>query len=529
MSTGPAPEQISFPKMEEEILKRWNALKIFQKSVDPKKPHFNFFDGPPFATGLPHYGHFLASTLKDIVPRYWTMRGYQVERRWGWDCHGVPIEQEIDKKFQFKSGDEIEKFGIAKYNHECREIVLRFVNEWQKSINRLGRWADFENDYKTMDLKFMESVWWIISELWKKKLIYRGYRVMRFSTALGTPLSNFESGLNYQDVQDPAITISFPLKKDPSVSILAWTTTPWTLPSNLALAVGKDIPYVTLEAEGKRFILAENLIDKYFKKDSFKILKTQKGSELVGMDYEPLFDFFAQTPKPAFSVISSEHVTTEDGTGIVHIAPGFGEDDYTAAQKVGIKPVCPVDRFGKFTSEIPAYANLYVKDADKKIIGDLKTAGRLHKQDVLQHSYPFCYRTDTPLINRASSSWFVRVEEVRDRLVKNNLSQTHWVPEHLRKGRFGKWLDGARDWNISRNRYWGNPIPLWESFEDPEEKREYICISSVAELENLTGKKFLDIHREHLDDLIITKNGKKFKRIPEVLDCWFESGAMLYA
>lgn len=529
MSNAPAPESVSFPKLEEEILKRWQSRNIFKKSIDPKKPHFNFFDGPPFATGLPHYGHFLASTLKDIVPRYWTMRGYQVERRWGWDCHGVPIEQEIDKKFKFKSGDEIEKFGIAKYNQECREIVLRFVNEWQKTIDRLGRWADFENDYKTMDLKFMESVWWVISELWKKKLIYRGYKVMRFSTALGTPLSNFEAGLNYQDVQDPAITITLPMKKDPSVAFLAWTTTPWTLPSNLALAVGKDIDYVTAEADGKKFILAENLVEKYFKKDSYKILKSQKGSELVGTEYEPLFSFYSHFAKPAFTVILADHVTTEDGTGIVHIAPGFGEEDYAAAQKIGIKPVCPVDRFGKFTKEIPVYADLYVKDADKKIITDLKASGRLFKQDVLQHSYPFCYRTDTPLINRASSSWFVSVEQVRDRLVKNNLTQTHWVPEHLREGRFGKWLENARDWAISRNRYWGNPLPIWESYEDPEDAREYFCLTSVSELESLTGKKFSDIHREHLDDLIITKNGKKFKRVPEVLDCWFESGSMPYA
>ncbi len=524
--------QMNFPKMEEEILAHWQKAKIFEKSLDPKKPRFNFYDGPPFATGLPHYGHLLASTLKDVVPRYWTMRGFHVERRWGWDCHGVPIEQEIDKKFQFKSSAEIEKFGIAQYNKECRDIVLRFVSEWQRTINRIGRWADFQNDYKTMDLSFMESVWWIINELWQKGLIYRGFKVMPFSTSLGTPLSNFEAGLNYQDVQDPAITITFPLRGDTSTSFLAWTTTPWTLPSNLALALGEDIVYATIQdpsRENKKFILAEALIEKYFKKDQVQILETKRGSELVGIEYLPLFDFYKDKTKPHFSSLLSAHVTTEAGTGIVHMAPAFGEDDFVACQKLGIKPVCPIDSNGKFSSEIPPYTGMYVKEADKKIISDLKASGRLFKQDTLQHAYPYCYRTDTPLIYRIVGSWFVKVEAVKERLVANNIEHTHWVPEHLREGRFGKWLEGARDWAISRNRFWGNPLPIFESFEDPEDKRDYFCVSSVSELEKLTGKKFSDIHREHLDGIVIEKNGKKYRRVPEVLDCWFESGAMPYA
>lgn len=532
MSEEALNSQVSFPKLEEEILARWDKLKIFEKSIDPQKPRYSFYDGPPFATGLPHYGHILASALKDIVPRYWTMRGFQVERRWGWDCHGVPIEQEIDKKFQFKSGEEIEKFGIARYNEECRNIVLRFVSEWQKTINRMGRWADFQNDYKTMDRNFMESVWWVISQLWEKGLIYRGHKVMRFSTALGTPLSNFEAGLNYQDVQDPAITVTLPLKADPSTAFLAWTTTPWTLPSNLALAVGPDIDYVTVEDDahpGKKFILAEALVEKFFKKGTYRVSETKKGEALAGTEYIPLFDFFSDRKKPAFSVLVAGHVTTEDGTGIVHTAPGFGEEDYEAGKAAGIKPVSPVDNFGKFTKEVSTYAGMYVKDADKKIISDLKSLGRLFKQDTIQHSYPFCYRTDTPLISKTASSWFVKVESIRDRLVANNIKHTHWVPEHLREGRFGKWLENARDWAISRNRYWGNPLPIWEAFEEPEDKREYICFSNVADLEKATGKKFADIHREHLDDAIIEKNGKKFRRVPEVLDCWFESGSMPYA
>ncbi|MBN8554310.1 MAG: isoleucine--tRNA ligase [Deltaproteobacteria bacterium] len=525
-----AESSIQFSKVEEKILAFWEKNKIFEKSISSRKKAFSFYDGPPFATGLPHYGHLLQSTMKDIIPRYWTMRGFSVERRWGWDCHGLPIEQEIDKKFQFKSTVDIEKFGIANYNRECREIVMRFVSEWRTTINRLGRWADFDNDYKTMDLKFMESVWWVFHELWQKKLIYRGYKVMPFSTALGTPLSNFEASSNYQDVQDPAITISFSVKTLANTFLLAWTTTPWTLPSNLALAVGKDLDYVVAEnAEGKKFILAEALLEKVFKKDEVKVVEKKTGKDLVGLEYEPLFSFFAHLKKPHFTVIESGHVTTDAGTGIVHMAPAFGEDDFYACKKMGIEPICPIDNHGKFTAQVSTYVGQYVKDADKNIIADLKKAGRLFKQDTLQHAYPFCPRTDTPLIYRTVSSWFVAVEKIKDKLVENNKKHTRWVPEHIREGRFGKWLEGARDWAISRNRYWGNPLPIFEAFEEPEDKREYFCLSSVKELEDLTKKKFTDIHREFLDDFTIEKNGKKFRRVPEVLDCWFESGAMPYA
>jgi len=525
-----ASTTINFPEVEEEILARWQKREIFKKSLAQSKKKFTFYDGPPFATGLPHYGHFIPSTLKDIVPRYWTMRGFHVERRWGWDCHGLPIEQEIDKKFEFKSTEEIEKFGIAKYNNECRKIVLRFTAEWEKTITRLGRWADFENGYKTMDRNFMESVWWILKQLWDKNLIYRGYRVMPFSTALGTPLSNFEATSNYQDVQDPAITITFPLKNDPKTELLAWTTTPWTLPSNLALAIGDEIDYVTVETKDKkRYVLAEVLLDQHFKKDEITIIDKKLGKDLLGLEYEPLFPYFSHLKKPHFTVLESGHVTMETGTGIVHMAPAFGEDDYNVCHKLGMEIICPVDNHGVFSKEVTHYAGQYVKDADKRIIADLKKRGRLFKQDTLQHAYPFCPRTDTPLIYKAVSAWFVSVEKIKNKLVTNNANQTHWVPEHIKEGRFGKWLDGARDWNISRNRFWGNPLPIFEAFEEPELERDCFCVGSVKELEELTGKKFEDLHREHLDDLIIEKNGKKYRRIPEVLDCWFESGAMPYA
>ena len=526
MSEG---SSINFPKMERELLERWKNNDTFKKSLDQSKKAYTFYDGPPFATGLPHYGHLLAGTLKDVVPRYWTMRGYYVKRRWGWDCHGLPIEQIIDEKHQFKSTKEIEAFGIPKYNAECRDIVMTYVSEWKKVVNRIGRWVDFDNSYKTMDKDFMESVWWVFRQLWDKGLIYRGDKVMQFSTPLGTPLSNFESGSNYMDVQDPALTITFPLVDQPDVSLLAWTTTPWTLISNLAVAVGEDLDYVKVKtAEGKVFILGEALMPSVFKEE-VEVLERMKGTALLGLSYQPIFDQYQDREAPNFTVIASGHVTTDAGTGIVHMAPAFGEDDFTACDKLGIKAVCPVDPHGRFTEEVKSFAGQYVKDADKEIIKDLKDRGRLYKQDTIQHSYAFCPRTDTPLIPRTVQSWFVNVEKIKDRLVANNLKYTNWVPGHIKEKRFGNWLENARDWAISRNRFWGNPIPVWEAFEQPIEDRDTFCVGSTEELEKLTGQKFEDIHREHLDDLIIEKDGVKYKRVPEVLDCWFESGSMPYA
>lgn len=522
--------QIKFPEMERDLLKFWEENNTFEKSLDESNPSFTFYDGPPFATGLPHYGHLLAGTLKDVVPRYWTMKGYHVKRRWGWDCHGLPIEQLIDEKHKFKSTEEIESFGIPNYNAECREIVMKYVTEWKKSVNRIGRWVDFDNSYKTMDRDFMESVWWVFSELWKKGLIYRGSKVMQFSTPLGTPLSNFEAGSNYMDVQDPAITVVFPLVDEPSTQLLAWTTTPWTLISNLALAIGTDVDYVKFKPKDSdvTYIMAEALVPSLFK-DEVEVIEKLKGQDLVGVKYEPLFNYFLDREAPYYTVIESSHVTTDAGTGIVHMAPAFGEEDYQACKKMNIEPVCPVDPHGRFEKEIEAFAGIYVKDADKAIIQDIKERGRLIKQATIQHSYAFCPRTDTPLISRTVQSWFVKVEAVKEALVENNKKYTKWVPGHIKEKRFGNWLENARDWAISRNRYWGNPIPIWEAIDDPKDNKETFCVGSVEELQKLTGKEFPDIHREHLDDVIIEKNGKKFKRVPEVLDCWFESGSMPYA
>lgn len=521
----------SFVKSEHKILEFWKEKNIFKKSLEQTKKGkpYIFYDGPPFATGLPHHGHLVGSTLKDIVPRYFTMKGRYVERRFGWDCHGLPIEHEIDKKLGMSAQEAVKQLGVKGYNDECRSIVQRFTGEWERTITRIGRWVDFENDYKTMDPSFMESVWWVINELWKKDLIYQGTRVVPFSTALGTVLSNFEASSNYQDVQDPAITILFKVK-DQDFSIAAWTTTPWTLPSNLALCVGADIDYVKVRDTEKdiKFVIAKDRLEAYSKKRTFEVLETMKGSELLGLRYEPLFSYFKHHEAiGAFVVLNDGYVTTTDGTGIVHIAPAFGEDDNRVMKEAGIGAIeCPVDDAGKFTAEVRDFAGVHVKTADKDIIKKLKDEGKLYQQDVLVHSYPFCPRSDTPLIYRSIPSWYVNVEKIKDRLLKAN-SQINWTPNHIKEGRFGKWLEGARDWNISRNRIWGTPIPIW--INDVTNNR--VCIGSIEELYKLTGTRVTDLHKESIDDLTFTQTGEDgiYRRIPEVLDCWFESGSMPYA
>ena len=523
-------KKFSFVDSEHRILKLWEKGNTFQRSLEQtreKKP-FIFYDGPPFATGLPHHGHLVGTVLKDIVPRYWTMKGFYVERRFGWDCHGLPVEHEIDKKFGMSAQEAIKELGIVKYNNECRSIVSRYVSEWRKTITRIGRWVDFDNDYKTMQKSFMESVWWVFKELWDKKLIYRGTQVISFSTELGTALSNFEAGQNYQDVQDPSVTVLFKLDEEESF-ILAWTTTPWTLPSNIALCVGDDIDYILIQDGDKKIYLSKRAISRYEKNKNFKIIKELKGSDLKGKSYTPLFPYFEKLKeKGAFVILSDSFVTGETGTGIVHIAPGFGEDDQRVIKEAGIDIdyPCPVDNAGKFMSEVSDYEGIYVKDADKKIIQRLKGNGQLYEHSTYVHSYPFCYRSDTPLINRSIPSWYVNVEVLKEKLLKNN-QQIHWVPGHIKEGRFGKWLEGARDWSISRSRAWGTPLPIWYN----KDQGKYICIGSIEELKNYTGKEVDDLHREHVDELKFSIKGEKgeYQRIEDVLDCWFESGAMPYA
>lgn len=519
----------TFDARELRILDFWKKNRIFEKSVEERhnKPNFSQYDGPPFATGLPHYGHYLAGTIKDVVLRYKTMKGFCVPRRFGWDCHGLPIEQEIEKAFNLAGSVSIEKFGIANFNEECRKIVSRYTEEWKSLVTRMGRWVDFNQTYKTMDLPFMESVWWVFKQLFEKGLVYEGFRVMPFSAKLGTPLSNFEAGENYKDVDDPSLTVALTLLDQPDTDLLIWTTTPWTLPSNLAIMAGPSIDYVKVadKTSGKNYILAKSLLNQHFKNDSeYQIISEFKGKDLEGLKYQPLFPYFAsQANCGAFRVIMDDSVAVNEGTGLVHCAPAFGETDFYAAKREGIELVMPVDNNGHFTQEVPDYAGQFVKDADKEIIKKLKRDGRIVHHATCHHRYPFCWRSDTPLIYKAVATWFVAVEKIKDALVENN-HLIHWTPEHIKHGRFGKWLESARDWNISRNRYWGTPIPIWRSDDG-----HIHVVGSIAELEKLTGAKITDLHRHFIDDLTFTINGKTYKRIPEVFDCWFESGSMPYA
>jgi len=519
----------SFPEEEEKILKFWEDESIFELSLQQRegKPLFSFYDGPPFATGLPHYGHLLAGTLKDVIPRYKTMKGFYVPRRFGWDCHGLPVENEIEKAKELSGAPAIEAFGISRFNEECRSIVLRYTREWKEVVARSGRWVDFSKTYKTMDKSFMESVWWVFGQLFGKGLVYEGFKVMPFSAKLGTPLSNFEANLNYKDIDDPALTVTFPLLGEEKTALLAWTTTPWTLPSNLAVAVNGDLDYVKAREKktGQCYILAKERMKEVLQDlDAFEVVGAFKGRELEGKEYVPLFDYFSKKREAkAFRVLTDEFVSIDEGTGIVHMAPAFGEMDFFVSARYGIEPVCPVDQNGKFTAEIPEYENEFVKDADKRIIKRLKEWGRVFHHGQVRHRYPFCWRSDTPLIYKAVHTWFIAVEKLKERMLEVN-EEIHWVPDHIKKGRFGKWLEGARDWAISRNRYWGTPLPVWRS-----EKGEVRIFSSVKELENRVGRKIDDLHRHYLDDLTFEEEGMLFKRIPEVFDCWFESGSMPYA
>lgn len=522
---------LTIPEIEEKVLKFWREHKTFQASLtkNADKPNYVFYDGPPFATGLPHHGHLLASTIKDIVGRYQTMLGFNVERRFGWDCHGLPVEYEIDKHFGKSTHELVEEMGVAGYNQACRSIVQRYVNEWYKTVERLGRWVDMENDYKTMDPDFMESVWWVFSQLWQKELVYEGVKVVPYSTALATGLSNFEAGSNYQMRQDPAVTVLIKCKTKP-VHLAIWTTTPWTLPSNLGLCVNPELQYVQVmdQQKGFEWILVADRLEYYQERHDLTVVKSFTGREMIGWEYEPIFPYFAdKVTEGAFRIFADSYVSAEDGTGIVHMAPAHGEDDYRILNTNGVAAiVCPVDAHGQFEASVVDFAGLYVKDADPKIIAHLKQNGVLVQHDTIDHSYPCCPRSDTPLLYRTMPSWFIKVEEIKQKMLSAN-DQITWVPEHIKYGRFGKWLEQARDWAVSRNRVWGTPIPIWRN----DQTGKCHCIGSIAELEKLTGQKVSDLHRDVVDELTFTLAGEQgiYRRIPEVLDCWFESGSMPYA
>ena len=541
----PVSNKVAFPKMEEDVLSFWEKDGTFQKSLKKNegKERYKFYDGPPFATGLPHYGHLLAGTIKDIVPRYQTMRGKYVERRFGWDTHGLPIEALAQDALGIAGAPEIKALGVDKFNEQCRSMVLKYVNEWRKTVTRMGRWVDFDHDYKTMEPGFMESVWWVFKQLWDQGRVYRSHRIMPYSWKLSTPLSNFEAGSNYKDVQDPTVTCrvratsvkseELRVKSEGStVYFLIWTTTPWTLPENLAICAGASIDYVAVrdltDAERPIYVMAKARLPHIFKKEEqYELVWEGKGSALKGSEYEPMFPYFAdQKAAGAFQVLNDDYVTTDDGVGLVHIAPAYGEDDFRVCKEAGITAFAdPLDDACAFTDAVPEYAGRFCKDCDKDIIKRLKAEGKLVHQATIVHSYPFCDRTDTPLIYRAIDAWYVRVEDLHERLAKNNAT-VHWTPDYVGEKRFGNWLEEARDWNISRNRFWGSCIPVWINDDDPS---DMICVGSVKELEALSGEKVTDLHKHFIDRIVIKKDGKTYHRTPEVLDCWFESGSMPYA
>ncbi len=536
-----------FPALEEKILARWQAESTFERSIaqrpdEPEGQRYVFNDGPPFANGLPHYGHLLTSYVKDIVPRYQTMKGLRVERNFGWDCHGLPAEMHTEKELGVSGHKAIVEYGIANFNDACRSSVLRYTGEWENYVTRMARWVDFENDYKTMDSDYMESVIWAFKQLWDKGLLYEAHRVMPYSWGAETPLSNFEIRLDdaTRPRQDPALTVRFqldPVEGDPGpLSIAAWTTTPWTLPSNLALAVGPEITYVIVKIEGGDLVIvAEAALENYAKELSVgdaepEVVGSMLGSDLAGRTYEPMFDYFAGREN-SFVVLSADFVETGDGTGVVHIAPGFGEDDQRISEEAGIALVVPVDEAGKFTDEIPDFAGQNVFEANPAVIKHLKDQGVVLRHETYDHNYPHCWRTDTPIIYRAINSWYVRVTDLTDRLLETN-QEINWIPDHIQQGQFGRWLEGARDWSISRNRFWGSPLPVWRS-DNPEFPRTDVY-GSLDELEADFGVRPQDLHRPYIDDLVRPNpddpSGESMmRRVPEVLDCWFESGSMPYA
>ena len=530
--------QPNFPRLEEGVLARWERDQTFAASVAARDAGINgdnefiFYDGPPFANGLPHYGHLLTGFVKDAVPRYQTMKGRRVERRFGWDCHGLPAEVEAEKELGIAGHPAITEFGIDKFNDACRTSVLRYTDEWQRYVTRQARWVDFSNDYKTLDTPYMESVMWAFRTLWDKGLIYEGFRVLAYCWRCETPLSNTETRMDdvYRDRQDPALTVSFQLET--GEKILAWTTTPWTLPSNLALAVGPDVDYAVMaHPDGSKYILAEARLGAYEKElEGTEQVATLKGAEIVGRRYTPLFPFFADTEN-AFQVLGAEFVTTEDGTGVVHMAPGFGEDDQNECNAAGIPTICPMDEHGQYTAEITPWVGRHVFDANPDVIKALKEMGVVIRHDTYNHSYPHCWRCAEPLVYRAVSSWFVQVTAFRDRMVELN-QNINWTPEHIKDGTFGKWIGNARDWAISRNRFWGSPIPVWKS-DDPTYPRIDVY-GSIEELSKDFGVAVTDLHRPGIDNLVRPNpddpTGKSMmRRVPEVLDCWFESGSMPFA
>jgi isoleucyl-tRNA synthetase len=527
-----------FPGMEEEVLQFWQTNQIFEQSITKDAPHgdYVFYDGPPFATGTPHYGHLVGSIIKDVVPRFWTMKGYRVERKWGWDCHGLPIENIIEKDLGFKTKQDIVSYGVDKFNAACRERVLEYAEDWQKTITRLGRWADMTSPYRTMDLPYMESVWSVFKKLYDQGLIYEGYRSMYVCPRCETTLSQSEVSEGYRDIKDLSAIAKFELADDPGTFVLAWTTTPWTLIANVALAVGADIDYVTVELATERFVLAKSRVADLFKDQAITIINELKGSELVGKKYQPVFDYYAQDQAlknhaSGWQILAADFVTTEDGTGVVHIAPAFGEDDLNLGKAYELPFIQHLGMDGIIKSEAGDFAGLSVKPIDDHSSTDVAIIKYLAGKKLLfskakyEHSYPHCWRCDTPLINYATGSWFVKVTDLKPTALAA-AETINWSPAHIKDGRFGQWLTGARDWSISRQRFWASCLPIWKCGSCSK----FQVFGSIAELEEASGLKITDLHKDTLDPIELSCScGGQMKRIPDVLDCWFESGSMPYA
>lgn len=533
------PASPDLPALERRTLDYWAADKTFATSVEGRDAGVNgsnefvFYDGPPFANGLPHYGHLLTGYAKDVVPRYQTMKGRRVERRFGWDCHGMPAEIEAEKQLGISTKAEILQMGVAAFNDACRTSVLAYTNDWERYVTRQARWVDFANDYKTLDLDYMESVMWAFKTLHGKGLVYEGFRVLAYCWRCETPLSNTETKMDdvYSDRQDPTLAVKFQLETGEKIAV--WTTTPWTLPSNLALAVGPEVDYAVLSNGEEKLIVSAARVGYYERElEGYQQVGVLKGRDLVGRRYTPLFDFLVpHAGADAFQVLGADFVTTEDGTGVVHLAPAFGEDDQIACQAAGIPTIVTVDDRARFTSLVPPFSGEQVFETNKPIVRQLKDRGVVLRHETYTHSYPHCWRCDTPLVYKAVSSWFVQVTAFRDRMVELN-QQIDWTPGHVKDGQFGKWLENARDWSISRNRFWGSPIPVWKS-DNPDYPRMDVY-GSLAELERDFGVRVTDLHRPFVDELVRPNpddpTGKSMmRRVPEVLDCWFESGSMPFA
>jgi isoleucyl-tRNA synthetase len=524
------PAQVKSSDLEKHILEYWDQENIFQQSLEQHKndPLFTFYDGPPYATGKPHYGHILQSAIKDTVLRFKTMQGHYVPRRVGWDTHGLPVENLVEKELGFKTKKDIEAFGIEQFNAKCREVVFRYIDEFTGTLKRIGRWADYDNAYATLDTGYMESEWWVFRQLWDQDLIYKGSRSTPYCIRCATPLSNFELGMNYKDAVDLSVYARVPIVGQEHLSLLVWTTTPWTLPANTAVAFSPEVAYVSVEHEGEELIVAQERLVSVFGQE-LPVKKTWTAQELQSLRYQPLYEIKTEgfSLEDAYRIVPSAHVTATDGTGLVHIAPAFGEEDAALAKQLNLPVLKTVDTNGNFLEFVPNWGGNNIFASNKPIIKELKERNLLFKQEAYRHSYPFCWRCDTPLIYFALDTWYIRVEQIKDRLGHIN-EQINWTPKHVKNGRFGKGLESAPDWAVTRNRFWSVPVPLWEC----DSCAVRVCVGSINELSQLSGKQDIqDIHRPYVDDISwkCADCSGTMKRIEEVLDVWFDSGSMPYA